>query len=483
MNTVIYLSNQKIDILVGKRGNSAEIRNRLSVVAPEGCIINGLITDNDRFAHFIGDIWKENGLPEKNVILVLNSTKFVGQTLEFPKMGNDSTLGFVRRSFAGIDKNEERLHGYVRLDGDENSLQRVYAESVSRELITEYLELFGSVGIRLKGIYSGEGSLINLVNSTTVKKYKNFILMIADGLNLSTLLFTDGAFRYYNSVRIFHAQGTGEYAGELARTVSQIRQFMKANQIESSPDSIILAGVRKADLPGYSDSMKNMGVQTPVEIYSADNSISGAAEDVQEYLPAVSGLFESGIGSNYLATIQKEKKGLIIGSENEIYFCVLGITAAVMLALYIVSFVFTRQKQNELNELMEHTADPVTVLLAGDYDDLMDRNEYLVSRYYAVADINENLATYPWATGEITDILYRLAEGYAQISISRCNADSGTTDFSAEASDPQKISDFIGLLKEQDFFCDVSYGGYTYNENGSYHVDVSCVLAEAAGRK
>ena len=63
-----------------------------------------------------------------------------------------------------------------------------------------------------------------------------------------------------------------------------------------------------------------------------------------------------------------------------------------------------------------------------------------------------------------------------------CDANSGTTNMSVMAKNPQIINEFITILMKQDIFHDVTYSGYNYTSNEMYQVNVSCTLEEAVGR-
>ena len=275
MSTVIYLSNQQIHIVEGKRGKTATINRYISYPAPQGTIINGIIMDAEAFGAFLKEKWTENKLPVKDVSLVVNSTKFVGQNMEIPKMQDEKTLDHIKRGFSNIDRSEERVYGFIRLESSHKKMQRLYAESVSPDFISDYIKFFDGIGIKLKGIYSGEGSMISLVNATAAKTYNTFMLMIADSMTLTTVLYVNKVFTYYNSVRCFHEPGTEDYAQDLTRSASQIKQFMQANQLDSELEVILLAGVEERDLTFYKTIMQEYGVQTKIDIFADTKTIKG----------------------------------------------------------------------------------------------------------------------------------------------------------------------------------------------------------------
>ncbi len=482
MSTVIYLSNQQIHIVEGKRGKTASVNRFLSYPAPQGTIINGIIMDTDTFGSFLKEVWSENKLPVKDVSLVVNSTKFVGQNMEIPKMQDEKTLDHIKRGFSNIDRSEEKVYGFIRLESSHKKMQRLYAESVSPDFISDYMKFFDGIGIKLKGIFSGEGSMITLVNATAAKNFGTFILMIADSMTLTTVLYVNKVFTYYNSVRCFHEPGTEDYAQDLTRSASQIKQFMQANQLDSELEAILLAGVEERDLSFYKTIMSEYGVQTKIDIFSDTKNIKGQ-EGIyaQKYLFATSGLFDNGIGGNYITRYQS-KKTEKKDTSNVKYFVILGITVFVMGIVFLLAFLHRKNKENELERLQDYNNNPTILSQVDEFDELTRRNSFLVGQYLSIANINENLDTYPWATSKLQDKIFKMSKGYATVSITSCNADSGTTNMSVTAEDPQVINEFITILMKQDIFHDVTYTGYSYSSENLYQVNVSCTLEEAVGR-
>ena len=482
MSTVIYLSNQQIHIVEGKKGKAVTINRYLSYPAPQGTIINGIIMDPDTLGTFLKETWAENKLPVKDVSLVINSTKFVGQNMEIPKMQDEKTLDHIKRGFSNIDRSEDKVYGFIRLESSHKKMQRLYAESVSPDFIKDYLNFFEGIGIKLKGIYSGEGSMISLVNATAAKTYGTFMLMISDSMTLTTVLYVNKVFTYYNSVRCFHEPGTEDYAQDLTRSASQIKQFMQANQLDSELEAILLAGVDQKDLALYKTIMQEYGVQTKIEIFTDGKNIRGNDSiSAQKYLFATSGLFESGIGGNYITRYQSKKTEKKADS-NVKYFVIIAITIFIMAVAFLLAFMYRRNTKKELDEVEDYNNSPAILSQVEEYDRLTYRNSFLIGQYLSIAYINENLDTYPWATSKLQSAIFKLAEGYATVTITSCNADSGTTNMSVTAKNPQIINEFITILMKQDMFHDVTYTGYNYTSENLYQVNVSCTLEESVGR-
>lgn len=485
MSTIIYLSNQQIQVLTGQRGSKkVSVKDCFMATAPDGSIINGMIMDTELFVGFLKELWSQKGLPAKDVYLVVNTTKFVGQTIELPVMNDEKTLDYVEREFAELDRGEERIHGYIRLASPDKKLQRIYAESITPDFLNDYVEIFNEAGIKVKGITSGESSIIGLTGATVGRQYKTFILQIADKMTLSTILWVNGTFYYYNSVRCFHEQGTEDYAIDMARSISQIIQFMQAHQIEYTLEQVVLAGIDGKDLELYQEVVRQQGIQTPLSMFGKTQGITASDEcDVQGFLYAASGLFLNGKMQNFMERIsQKKKRGEGEGSSR-VGFIMIGVVLVIMVTGVIICALVRMAKQQELQLLKDYNENPATMMQAAEYDSLVERNDFLAAQYKSIAGLTKNLETYPWCSDGIVEQIEQLAQGYATISIDSFNADTGQVSMVATSEEVELINAFINILAQQEIFYDVDYTGYSYDSgNEMWNIHVICILSESVGR-
>jgi hypothetical protein len=476
-----------IQVAEGKAGKKNFSVSRVyGCEAPEGMVVNGMIMDTEGFAEFLKGYWEEQHFDIKDVTLVSSSTKFVGQVIEMPQMNRRKTLQYIRREFAQIDRGEEKLYGYIRLAGAEKHMQRVYAESISPDIIREYVEIFAAAGIKLRGVYSGESSMINLIGMTVAENYDHFVMQVAGSITLFTVLFTKGAYTYHSGVRCFYEQGTEDYARELTHSVNQLEQFMQAHQMGGLPDHLILAGIDPEKMPLYTRYFYEDDITGAVELFKPTSSIKGPqTEEVQRFLFAVSGLAGNQPYRNYKNLLYQQKAGRTFPVKKK-SVALVGVTAAVMLAGWAGSALYANHIRRELNALQEENNSPLTQVQLASYEELMQTNAQLVKQYAAIGDINENLHSYPWMDSAIVERIEECAEACEmQVTITSYSGDTGTTDMTVttKTDDADRIHDFIRELRRQEEFYDVTYTGYSYQNDGTYSVNVTCILAEAAGRR
>ena len=183
MSIVIYLANSEIQIVEGSAGERISIERQLSRKTPEGSIVNGIVTDPDAFALFLKNVFDEKKIPKSDVSLVINSSKFVGQIMTLPPLSPKHTLEYIHREYANIEKEENKLYGFLRLKEKKGEGPgRIYAESISPDYIGGYVSLFEKAGIKLKGIYSGETSLIAAASATNGDSKESFLLVAAESM-------------------------------------------------------------------------------------------------------------------------------------------------------------------------------------------------------------------------------------------------------------------------------------------------------------
>ena len=71
MVTSVYLSNNTVRVLEGTGGRSSLAVGRIcELQLPEGCLINGVITNAQGLEAELKEFWAENKLSKKNIMLV-----------------------------------------------------------------------------------------------------------------------------------------------------------------------------------------------------------------------------------------------------------------------------------------------------------------------------------------------------------------------------------------------------------------------------
>lgn len=483
MSTVVYLSNKQLQVVEGKQTDSGlNVSNCLFGYLPEGSLINGVVMDETLFYDYIVSFWNENKL-SKEVTLVINSTRFVGQTIELPAMSGEKTIDYIRREFANIDKSESKAYGYIELANNNSALKRLYAESVAPDFVKSNMELFAKAGITVKNIYSGEATIINLIGKTLGDKAKNFVFLISDGISIVTVLFIGGQFKYYNSARSFHERGTVEYAQDIVKLVSQISQFMKANQIDEELEEVILTGLNSEEAAAYAAYLSQAGIIIPVRLYAEYNALTGnSATTAQGCLYAVAGLLSHDRNSNFVYRITARKRGGELVKRLKPLIAILGV-GAVMVAIWLAVSVKAEMKKAELNELISHNEDVNIGMKLQDYDNMIKNSKDVENIITDLSEIRKYIDSYPVLTSEVIKHIEMCAGNGAEIKITGFSAITGELYITAEVSSSTDASFLVENLKADYTFDRIDYYGYQQISEERYKVDLKCFLAAGAGKE
>ena len=487
MSVSVYFSNQIIQIAVGSRGRKGTLRSVYTTMAPEGSIINGIIMNADTLGAHIKQFWEANNLPRKDVYLVVNSNKIAGKNIEVPEMNRKKTVQFIMREFSDMQReDEENILAFTPIGVDRKTRKKhLYSELAPKEQLREFMHIFANMGITLKGIISGEGSIIGYAQMTLASKTKNFILQIVNGNLVSNVLFVDGIFRYYNSVRCFNDPGTPEYMDDLARSLNQLEQFMNAEKINSQMDRIYVAGTNYNNLNIYNQVVRDHGVDSPVELVNTGLSKdSQLLHESQKALFAVSGLFDQGVDSNFLTNFSlKEDDGNQIDPATKARIVSVVTTLICMLVLFGIALTLRLIRESKYKEARDYNNSPMVKMQVEAYDEATERRDNALAKYNSINTLVDTIESYPVCSDEIVEIIEETARGYAQIEILSFNAEQGKVVFSAKAENVNDIYKYIDKLLNEDIFLTVDHTGYTYDDSSKlYNIHVSSTLAESVGR-
>ena len=485
MNVIIYISGTEMQVVCGSgSGRKAKIKKCFVVPTPEGSVINGTVMDPDSFIPFVKSFFIGNKLPTKDVSLVVNSSKIAGKQLDIPDMKKDKTLEYIAREFADMDRDEnDVVCAYTSLKSEEGAgVNLIYAENVTKSFLEGYIDIFKSAGIKLKGIYSSEGVLIKMVEMTAAQIRKTFVVQIADGNLLSSVVWVNGVFFYYNSQRCFQNVGTAEYFEECSRTIDQIGQFMKASQVTAPIETIYVGGMEKSNAEYYIGRLNETGGGTVID--SFDPGVGRGlppGTDIQSVLMAVCGLMGRDESSNLLRHYEKpsEKR------DNVTRFRVLLVVIVfiIMVAALVVSIKLKLDAEARLDALKEYNENPAMTAQLMDYEYYSQEVVTAQNRKNALLEIGEAFITYPVLTTPVYKELEKTAAGYAEIEIQSFNAEQGMISFTVSAREVEDVNRFIADLMKSDAFMKVEYTGYSYDESiGIWDVHVSCVMRENVGR-
>lgn len=480
MTTIVYLSNQMVQAVEMKSNGSVSVYEEL---APEGSIINGIVTDEEVFGDFLKHFFAAGKLSKKDCTLVLNSTQITTRILELPRTGYNDLNNMMLHEF-GDSRTENMLMVFLPMSMDHTSrMMKLLASAADKNYIESYVKLFAQAGIEVKCI---EPAMINFtrrfMEETSVTK-KNCVVQIYDGSEVISILFVEGSYLYSQRNRIFADSDAEGFTKEIRAVAQRLRQFATSQKIEKPVERLLICGTDQKKI-----------VETMLEKDDLDSDA-----EILEYKDSNLKIHKKKSGSgpvDFVYALERQKPDKKLNyiwkmhhdspenrKKREAFHLALPAILALVICLVITAFLANSYWMNlhSAQNLQESIRENDTESAA--YD-LSEANVNRLKNQVANAQLLwDQLMSYPTITSGLNTKLQECAGTDVQAEITSFNRDTGVITIEASAMDVKVIHQFVECLQEISEFRHVEYSGYTFvKAQGNYSIHVVCVLNEGAGR-
>ena len=476
MAAILYLSNKLVQVVEAKsKGKTVTVQNVWQEEAPEGSIINGIITDEDIFLTWIRDFFAKNKLPKKEISLVVNSSQFNHKVLEFPGIQDAEIKKMIPREFAE-HRTDSTLFTYYILEKDKDSkMQHVLATAVEKELLLTYVNFFKQADIEISSIDSEINALVRLFSNSPEIKDKTCLIQILDGREVISMLFVKGRYYYSQKNRLLSQDLMEELPKELLSIRDKLFQFVTSQQIKEPIQAIYLCGQGQSELKR---SMEEDKIFPGEKVIFEEKPVKKKRIEFMYPIGILLGKKQGSALFMQLKQEQKERK-----KRQEVLKLLFPSLAVLIVCLLVTAFMGNQYLSgtHELKEsqkiMQERYAANASFEMASASVNAMNTKINLVE------DTWEHLMSYPVINSSVEQAVRNCAGDQVSIELKSFQRDSGVLTLVAEADDVRNISDFIAKLQQQEIFEAVEYSGFTYVTGAdNYNIHVVCCMAEGAGR-
>ena len=221
----------------------AKIKKVYSLAVPEGTIMNGIITGEQRLQERLEQIWNRYSLPRKGICLVIDSGKIMTKMLEVPYMKDKELISCINKEFADGEKTDLVTDYFPFPKNSPYEMNHIFCAALEKSVIESYLSLFSDLKLKVKRISIGLGCLLRAVTATGMFAYETCVFMLVQGSTTISVLFENGNYIYSRRNRMLNDQGSAEWIEELGQIADGIRQFYRQRHSSYTLDSIYLAGI------------------------------------------------------------------------------------------------------------------------------------------------------------------------------------------------------------------------------------------------
>ena len=238
----LYLCSRTVYAAVGSpTAKGARITAAAAAQLPEGCLINGVITNEADLAEALKAFFARHKLPTGRVALIVGGSQFVHRVISLPAMSEKKRLAVLAHELSsGGAETTAPLDDYMLLARDAKTrADTVLATRVEQSVIAGYAALAKAAGFKLYSIDLGLAAPIKAVRTIPALQSETFVLLHFDDDTVSACLFVKGQYTYSTRSRLFNPRGSAESGAEIAQKLSGILQFHIARaKIRSRPSTL-----------------------------------------------------------------------------------------------------------------------------------------------------------------------------------------------------------------------------------------------------
>ena len=248
--TSLYLCNRTVYAAVGTpAANGAKLTAVCQDELPEGCLINGVITNEADLTAALKEFFTANKLPMNRVALIAGGSQFMHRILTLPAMSEKKRMAVLSHELAsGGAEVKAPLDDYMLLSRDAKTrVDTVLATRVEQSVIAGYDALAKDAGFKLTCIDLGLAAPIKAVRTIPALQNGTFVVLQFDDDTISACLFVQGQYTYSTRSRLFNPRGTAESGTEIAQKLSGLIQFHIASKSEHQIDTVYFAGADAKD--------------------------------------------------------------------------------------------------------------------------------------------------------------------------------------------------------------------------------------------
>lgn len=289
VKTSVYISNGSVHVVKGNAaGRKVNIQSINETDIAEGCILNGVITDPAGLKQSL----ESARIDAKSINVVIDGSSVITKLIEVPMLKDQKSLiSIIADNFQDIENRENMITDYMVLDPkNEAGGATVLATMVERDFLTEYIELFQSLGLKIESIDIALACMIKYIMNINRLFEETFVYAVVDRNMLMLTLFVDGNYRFSRRVRLMaDLNNKDELFDELARVLMNLIQFNKSEKTNHDITDFYFSGFLPEGHEFYHRLTDAVGVNVAAASPPEEIKFKGT-ENVNDFVYAIGNL-------------------------------------------------------------------------------------------------------------------------------------------------------------------------------------------------
>ena len=447
-HAVVIWGKAKKQTLQVKRSSTQEI--------PEGLLINGFIQDEEGFARWAKSLADQLELKGKKVTVIADSTAVIYRQIETPKLKAktlEKNLYFnLARQIGNIAENTVDYAVMPQAENGSESLTVVVPQTFGEA----YAKALKAAGIKPQHLITSTLALIQA--GLFLKEEKTAIYSWCSDEVCTSVLFNNGRFMFSNVFRFDRNQTPLAVMNE---RISQLVQFQRIKNPDSPVEMVHIGAPREVE--SIAQELTQL-LRLPTEIFPAVEGLSGC--EVSAQVCAVYGLAQirrpydlfHGINHQRYTEAYRHRQTLrLIGG-------LFAFNALVLAGLTYRQFALNQIEDNAIKQVQAQLQLPERI---SQYDEALVVSMQNSLTRQQIADALQALQ-YSEQTEQFTKTLFEQIQALKpkDVSIIGLQVQDGlSVQLSCTSSNRLSPSLYTQDLRSTDWFADVNYTGFTYNQS------------------
>ncbi|MBP0960928.1 MAG: pilus assembly protein PilM [Oscillospiraceae bacterium] len=289
VKTSVYISNGSVHVVKGNAaGRKVNIQSINETDIAEGCILNGVITDPAGLKQSL----ESARIDAKSINVVIDGSSVITKLIEVPMLKDQKSLiSIIADNFQDIENRENMITDYMVIEPkNEAGGATVLATMVERDFLTEYIELFQSLGLKIESIDIALACMIKYIMNINRLFEETFVYAVVDRNMLMLTLFVDGNYRFSRRVRLMaDLNNKDELFDELARVLMNLIQFNKSEKTNHDITDFYFSGFLPEGHEFYHRLTDAVGVNVAAASPPEEIKFKGT-ENVNDFVYAIGNL-------------------------------------------------------------------------------------------------------------------------------------------------------------------------------------------------
>lgn len=439
----------------------------------EGLIVNGHIKDIPKMATIINDELKNKRMADKEAVISISSNLIIFKEIHIPKAKGAQLLTMVQNQMQhqmGIAEDYSisyTIAGEIEEEGVQ--AMKVLATACPFEVVDCFRKVFSMLGISLRSVVVACNSISRIILGDPMAKAKMPLLLVQIDPNFVSLNLYENnqlTFSRFASIDPEDYDNSEDYIYEAVNeNIFRMFQFQKSRSGDNQIQNVVFYG-DTSEYIRLTNALEQMDIST--SLLGVPNNIGGYENfEFQAYANAIGAMFRGNKDTERINLIEVDAASGRTSAGAKFAFAVFGsiaISAAAVGAVWLAANIQENGFVSETASIQEYLDSPDVAAKIAAVDAAQTKFDK-VNNVKAYIDIAyDNYGSLPMIT---TDVIDEIEANFSGTSVTWTSITYGDGFFTVQCTankndEPSKV---VGKFFEQDIFENVTYNGFSSNED------------------